>query len=597
MPTVTNISTYKFAPLSDLKPLRARLLERCKTLRLKGTILLSTEGINMFVAGAAESIHALLDEIRKIPGLEGLTPKISESDEQPFTRMLVRIKKEIISMGVEGIDPSRNPSPKLSAKELKQWLDEGRPVTLLDTRNDYEIKLGTFKNALPAGIDTFRQFPAAVQKLPEEMKQQPIVMFCTGGIRCEKAGPLMEREGFEKIYQLDGGILKYFEECGGDHYDGECFVFDQRVGLDPSLAETENTQCFRCLTPLTVEDQGDSRYEPGVSCPYCYKSEEQKMAATTEARQAQLRQITSPLPGSVPCNNYRPVTVPEALAGKTLLEFLCAIFPHLSEEYWQAECAAGCLLNEQMQTLAANHITQPGARYLHMHVDEVEPPVNVDIQVLHEDSAMIVLNKPAPLPIHPCGRYNRNTLQSILRTAFEPQSPRPTHRLDANTTGIVVFARTRHFARTIQQQFAAGKVEKLYLAKVIGHPTEDRFRCDAPIGTNAVELGSRDIDFENGQAAITEFEVIKRNADGTTLLRVTPVTGRTNQIRVHLWQLGFPIVGDATYLPNQQRGDTQTTGTDEASLCLHAWKLSFQHPLTKVRMKFVAPKPAWAEPE
>ena len=128
-------------------------------------------------------------------------------------------------------------------------------MTLLDTRNDYEVKLGTFKNALPIGIDHFREFPDAVRKLPPEMKEQPIVMFCTGGIRCEKAGPFMEREGFENIFQLDGGILKYFEECGGAHYDGECFVFDQRVGVDPSLQETESTQCFRCQTPLTEADQ------------------------------------------------------------------------------------------------------------------------------------------------------------------------------------------------------------------------------------------------------------------------------------------------------------------------------------------------------
>ncbi len=595
MPTVTNISTYKFAPLTDLKPLRARLLELCKGWRLKGTILLSTEGINLFVAGDEASIHNLLAELRQIPGLETLTPKISESDDQPFTRMLVRIKKEIISMGVEGIDPAQNPSPKLSAKELKQWLDEGRPVTLYDTRNDYEIKLGTFKNALPAGIDTFRQFPAAVAKLPAEMKKQPIVMFCTGGIRCEKAGPLMEREGFEKIYQLDGGILKYFEECGGQHYDGECFVFDQRVGLDPSLSETDNTQCFRCQTPLTVEDQEDSRYEPGVSCPYCFQSQQQKMSAAIEARQAQLKALTTPLPGSVPCNNYRPVTVPEHLAGQALVDFLCAIFPHVAREHWQAECDSGKMLNEQYQPLAASHITQPGARYLHLHVDDVEPDVNFDVQVLHEDSAMIVLNKPAPLPVHPSGRFHRNTLQSLLRMAYEPQSPRPTHRLDANTTGLVVFARTRHFAKMIQQQFAAGKVEKLYLAKVIGHPAEDRFICDAPIGTEAVELGSRDVDFENGQAAKTEFEVVRRNADGTSLLQVVPITGRTNQIRVHLWQLGFPIVGDPTYLPNQQRGDTQTQGTEDAPLCLHAWQITLDHPLKKQRITFVAPRPQWAE--
>ena len=154
------------------------------------------------------------------------TPKESPSAEQPFNRMLVKIKKEIIAFGVAGIDPASRPTPKLSARELKQWLDEGRPVTLLDIRNDYEVRMGTFRGARRAGIDHFREFPAAVQQLPAELKQQPVVMFCTGGIRCEKAGPFMEQAGFQNVHQLDGGILKYFEECGGAHYDGECFVFE-----------------------------------------------------------------------------------------------------------------------------------------------------------------------------------------------------------------------------------------------------------------------------------------------------------------------------------------------------------------------------------
>src|SRR5204863_4801653 len=128
-----------------------------------------------------------------------------------------------------------------------------------DTRNDYEVKLGTFKKAQAIGIDHFRDFPDAVRRLPPAMKDQPIVMFCTGGIRCEKAGPFMEREGFKNIFQLEGGILKYFEECGGAHYDGECFVFDQRVGVDPNLQETDSVICFVCLMPLNKQEQGDSR--------------------------------------------------------------------------------------------------------------------------------------------------------------------------------------------------------------------------------------------------------------------------------------------------------------------------------------------------
>jgi predicted sulfurtransferase len=146
------------------------------------------------VAGAAESVDRLVVKLRAIPGLEDLAPKVSLSETQPFNRMLVRLKKEIIAFGVEGVRPANYTSPKIAAKELKRWLDEGKPVTLLDTRNDYEVKLGTFKGAIDPDIKTFRGFPDAVRKLPDELKDQPVVMFCTGGIRCEKAGPFMEME-------------------------------------------------------------------------------------------------------------------------------------------------------------------------------------------------------------------------------------------------------------------------------------------------------------------------------------------------------------------------------------------------------------------
>jgi UPF0176 protein len=271
MPGIINLSAYAFAPLSDLPAWRMRLSAIAKERKLRGTILLSPEGINLFVAGPRADVDRLLEEVRQIPGLEELTPKESESDDQPFNRMLVKIKKEIIAFGIEGIDPARQPSPKLPARTLKQWLDEKRPLTLLDTRNNYEIRLGTFRGALPANIDHFREFPDAVRDLPPELKEQPVVMFCTGGIRCEKAGPFMEKQGFKQIFQLDGGILKYFEECGGAHYDGECFVFDRRVGVDPLLRETGSALCWKCQMPVTVAEQKDPRYVPDVSCPYCHE--------------------------------------------------------------------------------------------------------------------------------------------------------------------------------------------------------------------------------------------------------------------------------------------------------------------------------------
>ena len=275
MSEFVNISVYKFTPLdaAALPGWREHLRHLCGAADLRGTILLSTEGINLFVAGTRAAIDALLATLRALPGLHDLAPKESLSTEQPFNRMLVKIKKEIIAFGIEGIDPARRPSPKLPARTLKQWLDEGRPVTLLDTRNDYEIRMGTFRGALPARIDHFREFPAAVARLPAELKERPIVMFCTGGIRCEKAGPYLEQAGFKQVHQLDGGILKYFEECGGAHYEGECFVFDRRVGVDPSLRETNSVLCYNCQLPLTEAEQRDPRYVPDLSCPHCAASQ------------------------------------------------------------------------------------------------------------------------------------------------------------------------------------------------------------------------------------------------------------------------------------------------------------------------------------
>jgi UPF0176 protein len=242
MATFVNISGYRFAPLSDLPALRDRLLQAAVAADLKGSVLLSVEGINLFVAAKREAVVAFLELLRSIAGLEELTVKESVSATQPFRRMRVKIKKEIITFGVDGVDPARKPSPKLSPRTLKEWLDEGKPVTLLDTRNNCEVELGTFRGAMRAGITRFRDFPRAVRELPTELKDQPVVMFCTGGIRCEKAGPFMEQEGFRQVFQLDGGILKYFEECGGAHYEGTCFVFDERVGLDASLRETRTSR-------------------------------------------------------------------------------------------------------------------------------------------------------------------------------------------------------------------------------------------------------------------------------------------------------------------------------------------------------------------
>ncbi len=592
-PPVVNIAAYRFAALEQLPALRSELLAFCRARGLRGTILLSGEGINLFVAGDAVAVDELLARLRGVPGLEQLEAKYSHTTHQPFRRMLVRLKKEIIAFGVPGIDPARRTSPKLAPRQLKAWLDEGRPLTLLDTRNDYEVKLGTFENALPAGVDHFRDFPAAVAKLPEELKEQTIVMFCTGGIRCEKAGPYMESQGFRNVLQLEGGILKYFEECGGAHYRGECFVFDQRVGVDPALQESEAAQCFKCLSPLTPEEQRDPRYVPGRSCPWCHRSEAEEAAQALKRRNLAIRAAVDPLPGSVPADMFRPLRVPQECEGLSALETFCRLVGHLPAGYWEDEARAGNLLDSRHQVITATHIVHAGDRLLHRMPCTTEPAVNGAVTVLHEDESLLVLNKPAPLPMHPGGRYTRNTLQQILNTVYRPQKPKPAHRLDANTTGLVVVARSRHFAGRLQGQFAEGRVGKTYLVRVHGHPDADRLRCDAPIGTEVLASGTREVDEQEGRAAITDFTVLRRLPDGTSLLEARPQTGRTNQIRIHCAHLGFPVVGDTAYHGGESR-PRQTLEPGDPPLCLHAWKISFSHPASGAAMDFTAEPPDWA---
>jgi UPF0176 protein len=261
-----NISAYKFINLeaTNLPVYREKLLSKAILLGMKGSILLSTEGINVFLSAPRQVMDEYIIFLESYEEFRDLPYKDSFSDYQPFRRMLVRIKKEIISMGCEEIKPAEKTAPHVSVQEFKRWYDEGKDMVVLDTRNDYEVQLGTFDSAVDLDIKTFRAFPEAVKLMPDEVKEKPVVTFCTGGIRCEKAAEYMLGHGFKNVYQLDGGILKYFEECGGEHYDGDCFVFDQRVCLDSDLNETDVTQCFVCRMPLTVEQVRDDQL-----CLYC----------------------------------------------------------------------------------------------------------------------------------------------------------------------------------------------------------------------------------------------------------------------------------------------------------------------------------------
>jgi UPF0176 protein len=266
--TMINISSYKFVsiPADQLEPLRAELLDYTRGNGLKGSILLAREGINLFVSGRTEQIQAFHEKLSSNPLFADTHFKESPSREAPFKRMLVKIKAEIIAMGMPDIEPEQFTAPHLSPEILKQWYAEGKEMIILDTRNNYEISVGTFKDAVELDIRNFKQFPEAMEKLSELKKTEvPIVTFCTGGIRCEKAAALMLKQGFHNVYQLDGGILNYFEKCGGDFYDGECFVFDKRISVDHTLGETKTIQCNTCRTPINAADQ----QECNGRCPYC----------------------------------------------------------------------------------------------------------------------------------------------------------------------------------------------------------------------------------------------------------------------------------------------------------------------------------------
>ena len=267
--SIVNIAGYRFVDLPDRDELRTPMINACKATSLRGTILLAHEGINFFLAGTQQGVDDFLAFLDSDVRFLDIPLKVSHTDYQPFNRMNVRLKKEIISIGMDEVQPAVFTGDSIAPKEFKQWLDDGKTVTILDTRNDYEIRLGTFENAIDLDITSFRAFPAAVDAMPDELKDTPVVMFCTGGIRCEKASVVMLEAGFKDVRQLEGGILGYFEEVGGSHWNGDCFVFDHRVALTPELKESEAVQCFACRQPLTVEEQQSPSYVVEVSCPYC----------------------------------------------------------------------------------------------------------------------------------------------------------------------------------------------------------------------------------------------------------------------------------------------------------------------------------------
>jgi UPF0176 protein len=279
-PSYVNIAAYKFITFNDTAEKRPQFRALCEELDLKGTILLSPEGINLFLAGLREPIDRFLAWLRADERFADLQVKESYSDRQPFTKMLVKLKREIITMKNPLIQPEKGRAPAVDAKTLKRWLDQGqddagKPVVMVDTRNAFEVDVGTFDNTIDYRIDKFSEFPEVIAQNRDKLAGKTVVTFCTGGIRCEKAAIHMQNVGFDSVYQLEGGILKYFEEVGGEHYTGDCFVFDYRTALNPQLEATETTQCFACRAVVTPREQLSPHYVPGKSCPHCKKESAQ----------------------------------------------------------------------------------------------------------------------------------------------------------------------------------------------------------------------------------------------------------------------------------------------------------------------------------
>ncbi|MFT5452547.1 MAG: UPF0176 protein [Enterobacterales bacterium] len=280
MSNIVICALYKFVRLENFSELKDPLQQKMLDLEIRGTLLLADEGINGTVSGTRESIDDLLAYLNADERLNGIVHKESFTAEQPFNRTKVKLKKEIVTMGVQGIDPKNVVGTYIKPENWNELISDP-DVILIDTRNDYEYQVGTFKNAVNPNTETFRGFPDYVAQNLDNKTHKKVAMFCTGGIRCEKSTAYMLEQGFEEVYHLEGGILKYLEQVPAENtlWEGECFVFDERVTVDHDLQPGTYKQCHACRLPITEQDMLDGKYQAGVSCPFCYDS------VTPEAKQ------------------------------------------------------------------------------------------------------------------------------------------------------------------------------------------------------------------------------------------------------------------------------------------------------------------------
>lgn len=282
---------YKFVSLPDPVNFRQPLLNIMNQQKVRGTLLLASEGINGTIAGSRKGIDFVLDWLRREPRLADLDVKESLTDTPPFKRSKVKLKKEIVTMGVEGIDPKQVVGTYVEPKDWNTLISDP-DVVLVDTRNDYEYQVGSFANAINPKTDSFREFPDYAKHHLNPGRHKKVAMFCTGGIRCEKSTAYLKEQGFNEVFHLKGGILKYLEEVPEQEslWRGECFVFDDRVTVNHQLEKGQYDQCYACRLPITKADKASDKYQKGVSCPYCFDkvSAEQRARFAEREKQMQL---------------------------------------------------------------------------------------------------------------------------------------------------------------------------------------------------------------------------------------------------------------------------------------------------------------------
>ena len=287
----TVITFYKFVQLDDFADLRQPLLELCQTYGIKGTILLAPEGINATIAGTRETLDSLRSYLKQDPRLSDLTHKTSWAEKQPFERMKVKLKKEIVTLGQPDVSPTQKVGTYVDPQDWNQIISDPT-VVVIDTRNTYEVDIGTFQGATNPETDSFREFPDYAAQQLDPAKHKKVAMFCTGGIRCEKASSYLLEQGFDQVYHLKGGILKYLEDVPAEDslWAGECFVFDERVTVQHGLEPGSYAMCHGCGHPISQEDTHSPHYAPGITCPRCYDklSEDQRLRFTERVKQRQL---------------------------------------------------------------------------------------------------------------------------------------------------------------------------------------------------------------------------------------------------------------------------------------------------------------------